>query len=355
MVSTPRRAASREPLSPLIFGTLRLHETERPFELLDEAWRLGIRAFDTARVYGGGECERILGRWLAGECDDGGRDAEVAAVRRQATVITKGGCGEASEFWAPNLDPGSLRAELEASLARLGEIDVYLLHRDQVDRDTAEIVETMDAFVSEGLVKAWGVSNWRADRLDQARRYALAAGLEPPRYSSLQDSLATPARAPWPGTVFMDPAERAWYERHPEVAVLGWECLGKGFLAGRWSRDDARPARRDDDDGDVYSNDWRENRLKAAYLTEANFDRRDRAALLGDSRGGYRPEQVAIAWCLARPYTSHVITATVNPRHLRSNVRSLGLDLSPDEAAWLEHGPAPFRDRAPAERTVYAR
>ncbi|KAJ8598429.1 hypothetical protein CTAYLR_007660 [Chrysophaeum taylorii] len=320
-------------VSRLVFGTLRLHETERPFALLDEAWRLGIRAFDTARVYGNGESEKLLGEWLRGANDDGcGR-----SPRSQATVITKGGCGAASSFWRPNLCPDSLRRELETSLERLGKVDVYVLHRDEADRNVGEIVETMNQFVEEGLVGAWGVSNWKATRLEAALRYAADSGLVPPRYSSLQDSLATPSREPWPGTVYMDAAERRFYETHPEIAVLGWECLGKGFLAGRWARGD-RPD--DHECADIYSDRWRENRLKRAYLTEANFDRRDRATKLAHARG-YGPEHVAIAWCLSRDYDSHVITATVNPRHLRSNVRALSLDLTPDEARWLETGDGP--------------
>lgn len=290
--------------------------------MLDEAWRLGIRAFDTARVYGDGESERLIGEWLSGACDGHSAvvDAELVKLRRQAVIITKGGCGEASSFWRPNLCPQSLRAELQESLDRLhGKIDIYMLHRDEIERDVGDIVETMHSFVTQGLVKAWGVSNWRVDRIDAVLRYAHAHGLEPPRYSSLQDSLAMPAREPWPGTVFMNSTEQAWYERHPEIAVLGWECLGKGFLAGRWSRDDAPSYISDDALEDVYSNEWRENRLKRAYLTETNFARRERAVTLARARGGYRPEQVAIAWCLVRPYTSHVITATVNPRHLRKS------------------------------------
>ena len=34
--------------SPLVFGTLRLHEAPQPFQLLTKAWDLGIAAFDTA-------------------------------------------------------------------------------------------------------------------------------------------------------------------------------------------------------------------------------------------------------------------------------------------------------------------
>jgi len=327
-----RVPGKRAPVSRLVFGTLRLHETARPLELLDEAWRLGIRAFDTARVYGDGECERVLGEWVRS------RAATGAIALDDLTVITKGGCGAASAFWRPDLDPDALRRELDTSLDRLGvdAVDVYVLHRDQLDRPVGEICRTMQSFLDDGLIRAWGVSNWHTDRIEEAMRYATAHRLEPPACSSLQDSLATPAREPWPGTVFMDDAQRAWYARNPSVAVLGWETLGKGFLAGRWSRRDAQDSH---DTTDVYSNEWREMRLKGAYLTDDNFARRDRAARFAEAKG-YRAEHAAIAWCLAQPYESHVITATVNPDHLRSNVRALSLRLAPQDVDWLATGDA---------------
>ena len=121
-------------LSPLVFGTLRLHETEDPFALLTEAWNLGITSFDCAAVYGGGRCEEILGAWL--------RDAAPAAAKSGAVVVTKGGCGAPDTSWAPRLAYRDLRAELDASLAKLGRIDLYLLHRDDPSRPVAEIVRS---------------------------------------------------------------------------------------------------------------------------------------------------------------------------------------------------------------------
>ena len=118
--------------SPLVFGTLRLHEAPQPFQLLTKAWDLGIAAFDTAAVYGGGESERILGAWL--------RDAATPAdARRNAVVISKGGCGPPSSGWAPRLDRRDLERELDESLRRLGRVDVYLLHRDDPAKDISEI------------------------------------------------------------------------------------------------------------------------------------------------------------------------------------------------------------------------
>ena len=80
----PAPVAEAVTLSPLVFGTLRLHETEDPFALLTEAWNLGITSFDCAAVYGGGRCEEILGAWL--------RDGATPAGTTTCTWRPSGAC-----------------------------------------------------------------------------------------------------------------------------------------------------------------------------------------------------------------------------------------------------------------------
>ena len=321
-------------LSPLVFGTLRLHEAEEPSALLTLAWELGIRAFDCAAVYGGGECERRLGAWL--------RDPSTpSAARREAFVVTKGGCGAAETSWAPQLSYGGLDAELASSLDRLGRVDLYLLHRDDPSKPCGEIVETVHRLCAARGVSNWGVSNWSTRRLAEAREYAAARGLAAPSYSSVQDSLALPRRAPWPGTEFMTRDDRDWYAANPGVPVISWEVLAKGFLAGKWDESHA-PLDGEAPPSDVFrpGDDmaaWREQRLTSAYLTSDNFERRARATKLGAALG-VGPEHVALAWCMRQRYASHVCVATVCPEHLVSNAKALDLALSSDDVAWLAHG-----------------
>ena len=331
--------------SPLVFGTLRLHEAPQPFQLLTKAWDLGIAAFDTAAVYGGGESERILGAWL--------RDAATPPdARRNAVVISKGGCGPPSSGWAPRLDRRDLERELDESLRRLGRVDVYLLHRDDPAKDISEIVDNVSQLCAARGVKTWGCSNWSTRRFAAARRYAVETGQAPPRCASVQESLATPRHAPWPGTTCMGKTDRRWYADHrDDVVVVGWECLAKGFLAGRWSRDDmfapSAPLPPDEPADDYES--WRDARLRSAYLTPENFARRDRARRLGQVHG-LAAEHVALAWARHQPYASRVCVATTSVARLADDARALSLPLSPSDLAWLESGdpallPARLRSR----------
>lgn len=88
---------------------------------------------------------------------------------------------------------------------------------------------------------------------------------------------------------------------------------------------------------------WRDARLRSAYLTDDNFDRRDRAAAFGAARG-LGPEHVAVAWCAKQTYpvrrrAAQVCVATTTAAHLRSNVKALALDLDEADLAWLARGP----------------
>ena len=48
--------------SPAFFG--QGLDRAAAFELMDAAWELGVRHFDTADAYGGGRSETIIGEWM---------------------------------------------------------------------------------------------------------------------------------------------------------------------------------------------------------------------------------------------------------------------------------------------------
>ena len=70
-----------KPISRLVQGTVMINsnELDKSFALLDEIHSLGCNTFDTAHVYGNGDGERTLGRWIHE------RD-----IRDEIVIITKG-------------------------------------------------------------------------------------------------------------------------------------------------------------------------------------------------------------------------------------------------------------------------
>src|SRR5665213_2467092 len=154
-------------VSPLCLGTMnfgpRTSEADS-FAIMDRALEEGINFFDTANVYGGGETETIIGRWLA----QGGQRREKIVL---ATKVYNG-----RDPW-PNtsrLSARHIRDACEASLRRLqtDHIDLYQMHH--VDRDTPwdEIWQAMETLVRQGKVIYVGSSNHAGWNIAQAQETA---------------------------------------------------------------------------------------------------------------------------------------------------------------------------------------
>jgi aryl-alcohol dehydrogenase-like predicted oxidoreductase len=280
------------------------------FPLLDTALEAGCTAFDTAAVYGGGLGEVILGRWIRSR-----------RVRDQVLILTKGGHPDANGV--RRVHPAFLARDLHDSLRRLRveHVDLYLLHRDDPTIPVGLIMSGLHRFVQAGKVRQLGASNWSHTRIEAANAYAYAHGLTPFTVSSPHFSLAEMHAPPWPGCISITGAAgteaRAWY-RATEMPVLAWSPLAGGFLAGRDELDDAQ---------------------SAAYLSESNRERRDRAKALAREHG-VALAQIALAYLLAQPMDVHPIVAASTPEKLRV-LFGTRLELSAAELAWLEGGAPP--------------
>lgn len=320
-------------LSRVIYGTLFLHQAESPMQLLDTIFAAGCNTFDCAAIYGGGQCETIMGQWLSAR--------KIKA--EDIVIITKGGCHNQDKLWAANISKAAIEKDLAASLARLqlSCLDIYLLHRDDPDMPIVDLVDTMDSLVQGGKIKVWGVSNWTPERLDAAIQYAKTAGKAAPAADSLQFSLAEPTRPVWPGTTYLrSPEERLqWYSSN-NVAVFAYECLAKGFMAGKWSREDT-PSEVDGRSPEEITEQlatnpehWRDTQLKVAYLAEKNFDRRDRAAEMAKKKG-VNLSQLALAYVMNQPAQTFALIGTTKIHHAKDAVGAAAIDLTPDEVALL--------------------
>jgi aryl-alcohol dehydrogenase-like predicted oxidoreductase len=123
---------------------------------------LGVNFFDTAANYGAGHSERILGQAIAGK-----RDSVVIATKFGYGVFEDRGLVSGMDA-----SPAAIRASLEASLGRLGTdyIDLFQLHvGDYPLERVPETLETLDALVAEGKVRAYG---WSTDDPERARSFA---------------------------------------------------------------------------------------------------------------------------------------------------------------------------------------
>jgi aryl-alcohol dehydrogenase-like predicted oxidoreductase len=163
----------------------------------------GVNWIDTAPFYGWGRAEEIVGRALRGRDD--------------ALVFTK--CGtfrreDGDDYM--DLRPESVRAEVEASLRRLGREQVDLLQPH--DRDPrVPVEETWGAvldLVAEGKVRHGGLSNHRPEEIERALAVGPVASLQH-QYSYLARDVEN---------------EILPLALARGLGVIVWAPLGSGFL-----------------------------------------------------------------------------------------------------------------------------
>jgi aryl-alcohol dehydrogenase-like predicted oxidoreductase len=124
---------------------------------LEQALTIGITLFDTADAYGDGASEAFLAPFLA-------------AHRDEVVIATKFGLSEMRSRGVILNDAASIRASAEASLRRLGtdHIDVYYMHRRNLEVPIEETVGVMAELVAAGKVRHLGLSEVTADELRAA-------------------------------------------------------------------------------------------------------------------------------------------------------------------------------------------
>ncbi len=285
-------------------------------EILDAAWDTGVRLFDHSHVYGGGDCERAFGVWL-----------RERSVRDEVVILDKGCHPYQGE---KRVSPAHAQTDVNESLERLGveSIDLWLFHRDDPEQEVGPLVETLNELIASARVGAWGCSNWTHARIAEAIAYAEEHDLHPPVASSPNFSLAEQVDSPWgPDCVTIsgraNEETRAWYVAN-QMPVFAWSSLARGFLSGRLRRENFEKVK-----------DELEEHVIRCYVTDDNWERLDRAAVLAEKRGSSIP-QIAIAYVLHHPMNTYALVAAYTREEAEANVAALETTLTDDEVAWLD-------------------
>lgn len=296
------------PASQIALGGLAFREAseEQWTSLLDAYFERGGNFIDTAHAYGGGQSERIIGRWIA---DRG--------VREQVVLLTKGAHPARGEWH--RVRPEEIERDLFESLDRLqvDSVDVYLLHRDDPRVGVDELIDCLNEHYRAGRFKCFGASNWRVSRIREANAYAQSKGLQGFALSSPSLSLAQPNENPWRGCIAVTRDELRWHESH-QFPLLAWSSQARGFFSGRYS-----PDVRDDEF------------MVRVYYSPQNWERLERARRLAAEKG-VEPIQIALAYVLCQPFPTFAAIGPVNNDELFSSLRAATVVLSEDEVRWLD-------------------
>jgi 1-deoxyxylulose-5-phosphate synthase len=271
---------------------------DQAFELMDAAWESGIDWFDTADAYGGGRSEQAIGRWMAAR-----------GVRPRLTTKTFNRMEAGAD---QGLKPDRIGRQLRSSLDRLGvdHVELYLAHEFDPDVPLAETLGTFGAAQADGLIGAYGVSNFEAAQLQAA----LAAGA--PR--AVQNSYSLLARR--------DEREVLPLCAGRGVAYLAFSPLAGGWLTGKYRRGAAYPAG---------SRMTQRPEPYREFTTGPTFDALDRLQAIAANRGTSMAG-LALGWLLAGDRVAQVVIGPGRPEHLAPVAEALRHPVTAPERAEIE-------------------
>lgn len=291
-----------KPVSRLVMGVDNQRDLTHASVMFDDFVEQGGNTFDTAYIYGQGTLEPLLGQWIQNR-----------GIRDEVVVIGKGA-------HTPHCDPASLHRQLAETLDRLQTdyVDLYLMHRDNLEVGVDEFIDAMEEERAQGRVRAYGVSNWTIDRVEQATAYATKNGKAGLAALSNHFSLAEAYAVPWDGCVHVtDQASREWL-RTSGMPLLPWSSQARGFFTGR-----AHPDDRSDEE------------LVRCYYSDTNFTRLARAEELA-TRLGVPTTAVALAYVLHQPFPTFPLIGPRTLTETHGSLRALDVTLTEEQVTWLE-------------------
>ncbi|HEX3462421.1 MAG TPA: aldo/keto reductase [Candidatus Elarobacter sp.] len=280
---------------------------------IHRALELGVTFFDTSDVYGFGHNEELVGRALRG---------------RRGEVVIASKVGNYKDPDDPsklrtNGRPEYIRAACEASLRRLGieTIDLYYLHRVDLNTPVEESIGAMAELVRAGKARYLGISEASVESIRRAH------AVHP--LTALQTEWSLFSR---------EPEELGIYATTRELGIgfVPWAPLGRGFLAGRFKTMADLPTDNRRTMPRFHPENFRRNLALAERLREL-------AAEIGCSSA-----QLALAWLLARGDDVVPIPGGERREFLEDNVRAAEIALTPDQLRRIE-------DAAPSDAVAGAR
>ncbi len=312
-------------LGSMTWGTQ--NSVEDACEQIEYSLDKGVNIIDTAELYPAtplsaetqGRTEEFIGQWVS---QSGKRDQVLIASKVAGT----------GPKWIDNgadIDSRKIRKSIEGSLQRLNTdyIDLYQLHwpnrgsyhfrqswtfnptkqnRQQFLDHIVDVLQTLQSLIDEGKVRHIGLSNescWGTSQF-----LSVAEQNNFPRVVSVQNEYSLLQR------IFdLDFAELAHNEN---VGLLAFSPLACGLLTGKY-------------DNDVIPQGSRRTIAKdlTGRLSEKSKPALNRYIALAREHG-LKPAQMALAFCMTRPFMTSVIFGATSMDQLKTNLGAADLKLS---------------------------
>ncbi|MGP6146723.1 aldo/keto reductase family protein [Jeotgalibaca sp. A122] len=270
---------------------------------IQTAYDAGINFFDTANVYENGEAEIVLGKVL--------KDYDRSSLVVASKVYFPMGDG-------PN-DRGLSRKHIfeqcDASLKRLGMdyLDLYQCHRYDPNVPIEETLWALDDLQRQGKILYAGVSEWPADKIQEAHEIAKERNFRPlvsnqPIYNMIEryieKEVLPVSMANGMGQVVFSP-------------------LSQGILTGKYKPGQSAPSdsrAANESIGNSLQKYLSDDRLLETVQELASFAQHLDITL----------PQLALAWILRQPGVSSAIIGASKPEQVEDNVKAVDVELSDD-------------------------
>jgi aryl-alcohol dehydrogenase-like predicted oxidoreductase len=286
-------------LGAMMFGAWGESDHDESIRIIHRALDAGINFIDTADVYSRGESEEIVGKALSG----GKRDNVVLATKVHGTMGDDPNEFGNSRRW--------IVKEVDNSLRRLGTdwIDLYQIHRPEMDTDIDETLGALSDLVHAGKVRYIGHSTFPPSAIVEAQWVAERRGRE--RFVCEQP----------PYSILIRDAEKDVLPtcRRYGMGVIPWSPLAGGWLSGRYRVDDVPESRRAQMLPSRYdmSIPGNQRKLEAA----------DALARLAEEHGLTLIE-MALAFVMRHPAVTAPIIGPRTMEHLESQLKAVDVELS---------------------------
>ncbi len=278
-------------------------EIDKARPIMKKALDLGINFYDTANVYSQGRSEEIVGELLKGVRDD----VVIASKVRFPVGDGVNDCG---------LSRFHILREVDRSLKRLktDRIDLYQIHRWDYETPIDETLVTLNDIMQGGKARYIGASSMYAWQFAKALFTSDKLGIA--RFVSMQNHYNLCYRE--------EEREMIPLCRDQGIALLTWSPLARGFLTGKYKRNETPDSAR-------YRSD---ELLPQRFFKPEDFDIVERAEEIAKEKG-VTTSEIALAWLLHKGITAPIIGAT-KVEHVEEAVVSTELKLSSDDIKRLE-------------------
>ncbi|HYB02994.1 MAG TPA: aldo/keto reductase [Nitrososphaerales archaeon] len=305
-------------VSKLCFGTMGfgnaeewMIEKDEARKLTDRAINLGINFFDTANLYSTGRSEEIVGEVLKDYRDD-----IVLATKLFFPMGQRPNDRGLSRY--------HIMREMERSLERLqtDHVDLLQTHRWDYETPVEETLVALDDLIHAGKIRYIGGSTMYAWQFTKAIYTSRLLGIS--EFVSMQDQYNLCYRE--------EEREVIPLLKDQKIAMLPWSPLARGFLTGKYKRDE-KP------DSPRYRSD---KPFGPRFFRPEDFDVLDVVEAIAKERG-VTPSQIALAWVLNHDFVTSPIVGVTKMYHLEEAIQAMDIHLSKDEMDRLEK---PYKLRA---------